>query len=179
MVTADHQSPAPHPAAPELRGIAAPLQQPDGHAADEQQQEQEPGDAQELGGEEIAHELPEPALRLRRDRDAETRGVEGVGEVHLLLALRGDGDRRHGGVQGAVGDPAQQPLQRELAPLVLQAQIAGDALPELDAEARPGSVRPAHRERRRLLRADPQRAVLGRGRGRQEQEAKEATHRSD
>jgi hypothetical protein len=96
-------------------------------------------------------------------RHAESGEEKWLGEVQPVFALCGDRQRADAHVQRpARSEVVEQPSHRGLAELGVDTEVSGDPLPQLHANAAPGTVLAPHAERRRLGQAHHQPRPRGR-----------------
>jgi hypothetical protein len=143
----------------ELLGIAPSLEHPDQPPDHEQQRRQGGHHLKKRERKELLDHRQPAAVPIGRHGDAEPRDVERMTEVHDDLALGRHGDRRDRGVELPGLDPREQARQVRLPQLERVAELLGEAVPEIDADAAPRAVGVLDGEGRRLLRADDERAV--------------------
>jgi hypothetical protein len=124
----------------ELLGIAPSLEHPDQPPDHEQQRRQGGHHLKKRERKELLDHRQPAAVPIGRHGDAEPRDVERMTEVHDDLALGRHGDRRDRGVELPGLDPREQARQVRLPQLERVAELLGEAVPEIDADAAPRAV---------------------------------------
>ncbi len=147
--------------ATKLLAVLGTLKGPDQHPPEQEEGHQEEEDPPQVRREESQHRSADPD-RLAAHGDAQAGDEERMGEVHALLAAPRDGQGRRRGEERPVLDSIQHSLDLPLLEVVLEPQLVGHVLPEVDGEAGVAPVPFVHDERGHHPGADEGSVRLGR-----------------